>query len=72
MAVPGDVVAHNGGERVVVDITDDGVAVLRRHDDLELKDPEPASAESLRVIGHLDSVPGWEETRHGEWSKVPE
>jgi hypothetical protein len=69
MALPGDKVLHDSQEMAVVDVTDDGYAVLRRLDDLELIDPVVAQ-EPLQVVGHLESVDGWVETAPGEWEQA--
>jgi hypothetical protein len=65
--VPGDVVRHEGSDRVVVDVTDDGLAVLRRPGDLELLEPTVAEVSSLEVVGHVGFVDGWVELEHGVW-----
>jgi hypothetical protein len=70
MAIPGDIVRHENVDRVVVDVTDDGIAVLRASDDLELLNPIVAPADSLEVIGHLDFLDGWVELAPGEWEQT--
>lgn len=68
--VAGDIVHHDNTERVVVDVTDDGIAVLRRQDDPELTEPTAALAADLEVVGHLRSVDGWVELDHGVWEQL--
>lgn len=67
--IPGDIVRRDDDERVVVDVTDDGLAVLRHRDDLDLQDPTVAEASTLEVVGHLDSLEGWTEHSPGVWEK---
>jgi hypothetical protein len=69
-AVPGDIVRHNTNERVVVDVTDDGFAVLRRQDDPHLNEPTVALVGELEVVGHVRLVDGWVELGHGIWEQV--
>ena len=67
--IPGDIVRHGEVERIVVDITGDGLAVLRDEHDLELEHPVVEPVAELEVVGHVDSVEGWTENAPGEWSK---
>ena len=67
MAIPGDVVRFNDADKVVVDVTEDGIAVLRDPGDLELTNPEAAQVDTLEVVGHLEALPGWTEVSPGEW-----
>jgi len=53
-AVPGDIVRHDGEEKVVVDVDGDGMAVLRDRDDLTGETLTGAPADVLDVIGHLE------------------
>jgi len=69
MAIAGDKVLHEEQELIVVDVTDDGFAVLRRPDDMELLQPVVAEAASLRVIGHEQFIEGWVELAPGEWEQ---
>lgn len=70
MAVPGDIVRTGDSERVVVDVTDDGLAVLRRHADLDLEEPTVAPVEGLEVVGHVKFVEGWVELNLGVWEQT--
>lgn len=70
MAVPGDVVPYDNSERVVVDVTDDGLAVLRRHADVDLNEPTVAPVEGLEVVGHVKFVEGWVELNPGVWEQT--
>jgi hypothetical protein len=70
MAIPGDLVLHDSQDLVVVDVTDDGIAVLRRQDDHDLMDPVVAEAASLNVTGHLSALDGWVEDAPGEWRQA--
>lgn len=70
MTQPGDIVRHNNNERVVVDVTDDGLAVLRRHDDLELNEPTVAPVAALEVTGHARFIEGWVELSPGVWEQA--
>jgi hypothetical protein len=69
-AVSGDIVRDGEDERVVVDVTEDGWAVLRAKDDLELEEPAAKLVDELEVVGHLDGLDGWTETEHGVWEKT--
>lgn len=69
MAIAGDRVLHEAQELIVVDITGDGFAVLRRPDDMELLEPVAAEAASLQVIGHVQFIEGWVELAPGEWEQ---
>lgn len=60
---PGSIVEHDGERRVVVDISEDGYAVLRYPDDDDRRQVDDeggdihltaAPADSLTVIGHID------------------
>jgi hypothetical protein len=66
-AVPGDIVRHDNEDHIVVDVTGDGFAVLRRADDVELLAPVVVEAASLEIVGHLDGLNGWIEDSPGEW-----
>lgn len=71
--VPGDLVALDGDEFVVVDTgqTDDGPsAVLRTVDDTELNRPLAVLCAELVKVGHLHSITGWTETAPGVWQKA--
>lgn len=70
LPIAGDIVHLGDGERVVVDVTDDGFAVLRTREDIELADPVVAPATDLEIIGHLDRLEGWTEETPGDWSKA--
>lgn len=68
MVVPGDIVHHDGLERVVVDVVTDELgttAVLRAADDIEGDDLAAAPVEQLTIVGHVDSVRGWVEDQPG-------
>lgn len=68
----GDIVLAQGSEWVVVDVAEDEGTrrcVLRKPNDLTLENPLAQREEDVRIIGHVESVPGWTEVRHGEWVK---
>ena len=67
MVIPGDVVRHNDADKIVVDVTEDGFAVLRDPGDLELRRPDVVEAAGLQIVGHLEGLPGWTEVSPGEW-----
>lgn len=69
MTKPGDIVRHEDQDWVVVDVTEDGFAVLRSSDDLELLAPTVVPADAPEVIGHLDGLDGWVEDEPGQWRK---
>lgn len=71
-AVPGDLVRHEGVEKVVVDVTDEAEpwAVLRNRDDLDGLNPTAAPVAGLEVVGHLGAVPGWVEDAPGVWRQA--
>lgn len=61
-AQPGSIVEHGGERRVVVDISEDGWAVLRYTDDDPRREVDDeggdihltaAAADSLTVVGHI-------------------
>lgn len=67
---PGDLVDVDGRRRVVVDVSDDGWAILRPPDDLEGHDLAAVEAKTLTAVGHVDSVPGWVEDSPGRWRRL--
>jgi len=71
-AVPGDLVRHDGAEKVVVDVAHDGepMAVLRDPGDLEALHVIAAPVAGLEVVGHLSAVPGWVEHELGVWRQA--
>lgn len=55
MTIPGDIVRHEGEEKVVVDVAGEDVrmAILRNRDDLTGEKLVAAPADDLEVVGHL-------------------
>lgn len=66
---PGSIVEHNGERRIVVDVTGDGCAVLRPENDPDGQ-LTAAEADTLPVVGHVESVPGWAEDAPGQWRQL--
>lgn len=70
-AVAGDITTYEGRSLVVVDVSDEqGVAVCREPEDMELEKPIVLPLEGLEVWGHNEDVPGWKQTEHGVWEKA--
>jgi hypothetical protein len=55
---------------VVVDITGDGLAVLRTQQDVDLHEPVAVPVIELELVGHLEHLDGWIEESHGVWRKI--
>jgi hypothetical protein len=70
--VSGSIVKRPGvdGTWVVVDITGDGLAVLRRPEDIESGELVAVLVIELELVGHLEHLDGWIEESHGVWRKI--
>jgi hypothetical protein len=73
--ISGDKAIHDNVEYVIVEVVqqegDVERAVLRKEDDLDGLELTVAPVSEVKVIGHLNHIPGWVEESPGVWSQTP-